>query len=617
MRNSMNTFKSIHAKLFLNLTLFITPVIIILGISIYYYISTTAQKELLDNESLAVVNISSLLDTELMIMDNISNQVVFSNIIKDNLNKLTNYPLTSSDEVSTSRLIYDTLFSLIGPSFPIEQITIFNDAYFIDAGLKFSRPSADKLRQVYDSNVINQTIGQDGGKYISPTHDDIWDDRSSKSVSIMRLFQGVNPPSSPFIIEVKQKYDAFAKIVSLHASKSDNRMIVFDGQGEIVYPQEEIKEPLSNEILYYYDIVKGKSGEGTFIVKNPKSTDDCFITYNRSDYSGWVVVSVIDEKSLLSSLTPITTFTVIGVFITLAIITIISYMISKKLSMPIKVMQKTFDNINLDTLGSHNFTMEAPEIYELQKLYSAFTNMCRHLKISINEAIQARSRESKAMLLALQSQMNPHFIYNTITTIAAISEEKGQADISAICKQLTDMLRYISTESSKGVTVKEELDQTERYLNLIKMRFESRFIWEINTNSSVFAVILPKLTIQPLVENCVQHGLMKTSAPWKVCVSAFLEDQECRISVKDNGYGFSSEILDRLKKQMEQYSKDLNEGNETPSLQIGGMGLINIYARLKLLFKEAVSFDIYSEKDAGTEVVIRIILQQKTGASKA
>jgi len=597
-------FKSIQARLFVSFTAFIVPLIITFGILSYTYISASTTKELSQNELRAANNTISILDLKIKDMDRISLDVTLSKDVTKNIN-LLNEPSSPSDELEALRSVSDSLYSFIGPLTSVRNINIFNEKLFINEGIISLYPLNSIVKEIYNSENIKAAIALNGNKYITFPHVDPWSSSGDVIISLNRLFKDIYTIPDPVIIEIQQYYYVFKQAIESNFSSSGNKtLMVFDQTGNVIYPID--KTATQNDISYYYKTIQDKNGNGTFSRLNPTSNNRDFITYSYSEYSGWIVVIAEDEKVMLSSINSIKSLTLTSVVIAIILMLIISLFISKRLSDPIKRMHTAIDNIRLDNLTKHDLSKENIQVNELENLYAAFVDMCSRLKVSINESIQSRSRESKAQLLALQSQMNPHFLYNTLSSIGAVSEETGQLFVSKMCKQLADMLRYISTGVNEGVTLKEEIEHSTCYLDLMKMRYENRLTWKLDVDETSMNVLLPKLTIQPLIENGINHGLTYSKKPWEISISCKCVNHRCIIKVSDNGIGFDPDLLNKLSADMEQYSKDLEAGNETSGLKIGGMGIINIYARLRLVFKDHMKFSIISTADTGSKIVIEI-----------
>lgn len=206
----------------------------------------------------------------------------------------------------------------------------------------------------------------------------------------------------------------------------------------------------------------------------------------------------------------------------------------------------------------------------------------------MHHIITLKDFEIHSKLLALQAQMQPHFLVNTLTTMGSMADEMGNMDISRMCLNLTQMFRYISAEESQGVRLFEEMKHVERYVEIMKERFPNAWV-ETDIPLDMMNIRIPKLIIQPLVENSFKY--CNRSKPHIRVTGEMPEEGVWRVKVSDNGAGFTeekaAEILQKCEKSM--------EGVNSLSTKIDGMGLVNVYVRLQLFYREQVVYTINEE----------------------
>ncbi|MCM2531271.1 sensor histidine kinase [Neobacillus pocheonensis] len=241
------------------------------------------------------------------------------------------------------------------------------------------------------------------------------------------------------------------------------------------------------------------------------------------------------------------------------------------------------------------------EISELNKTYNKMVEKTNHL---IQEVYEKELLRSRTELKALQAQINPHFLYNTLNALYWSLEEKGQEELAEIVITLSDLSRYTIGNSKTGewVTICDELNHIDGYLQLIKMRLGDRLHWDISVPSEYMGVNIPKLIIQPLVENAILHGIEKTRKEGVVSITVEKQDNSSNllITVKDNGPGIDSEALQELNLAIE------HEG--VSSFKGMGMALTNVNKRIKLYYagSNLIRLRLNSEKGRGTMVMFEI-----------
>lgn len=243
-------------------------------------------------------------------------------------------------------------------------------------------------------------------------------------------------------------------------------------------------------------------------------------------------------------------------------------------------------------------TVSAPrdkEIYELEKVFNA---MMLRLQKSASTELSLREGALQAQLSALQAQINPHFVYNTLNIISARAMESGAFEIIEICDQFAQMLRYSTDTRSRTSTLAEEIDNVRNYLLLAKARYEKHLEFSIDVPEQLGGLALPKLTLQPLVENALTHGFNGQNVVRRLAVTGWLDGQLLRLEIRDNGTGFSEEMLQNLQQRMAEI-----DASQVGIQSTGGhIGLLNTCLRLHYYSKGQMRISI--RNDGGAVVTL-------------
>ena len=212
--------------------------------------------------------------------------------------------------------------------------------------------------------------------------------------------------------------------------------------------------------------------------------------------------------------------------------------------------------------------------------------------------VEAQLRETQ--LKALQAQINPHFLFNTLNMIAQMSYIEGAVHTTELLETFSDYFRYNVENFERNVTLAEELNNVRGYVALQKERFGERIAYSIEADDSIMDLRVPCLIVQPLVENAISHGLrMKIEGgEVRVSVRAYAEEG-FEIDVSDNGCGMDAEALDRLIRHATQWDEDEDAGHHS-------IGISNVVRRLKIAFGEGVCFKAQSAPDEGTRITIQV-----------
>ena len=231
---------------------------------------------------------------------------------------------------------------------------------------------------------------------------------------------------------------------------------------------------------------------------------------------------------------------------------------------------------------------------ELLALSRSFNEMVSHIDELINQNYVSEINEKTARLAALEAQLNPHFLYNTLQAIGTEALLNDQPQINRMLASLAANLRY-SIKSGDPVRLKDEIVYVNNYIMLQKMRFEERLHVQIEISDEYDNFLIPKISIQTLVENSILHGFGDTTESISIRIHASRKDELLQIQVKDDGCGIDEAHLQELKSEFQNY---LTPGH------IGKIGLANLYSRLQILYQGKASLEIESSPHHGTAVTL-------------
>lgn len=237
--------------------------------------------------------------------------------------------------------------------------------------------------------------------------------------------------------------------------------------------------------------------------------------------------------------------------------------------------------------------------HEMRELENVFDDLLVRLTASLKNEMSMRECTLTAQLNALQAQINPHFVYNTLNIISAKSMECGNEEIIAICDQFAQMLRYSTDLSGKTVTLAEEIRHVRNYLLLAKARYEDDLQYVIDVPDEIQRLTLPKLSLQPIVENALTHGRVGAGRGRMISISGCIESGMLRLVIHDNGDGFAPDVLERLKAGFTAIESGAMVAGENTD---GHIGLINTYQRLFYFSHGAMRMKLYNDNGAVVEL---------------
>lgn len=350
------------------------------------------------------------------------------------------------------------------------------------------------------------------------------------------------------------------------------------------------------------DFYTGQSEAFSLLLKEDTASgesliwQDKYLTLNHiSGKTGWTYVKLISVEYLNQE--AITARNIIlllsSVFIIIFILIVI--LLSRAITRPIIVLSDQMRKVG-DT--NTNIKLEVRGNDEISYLSHQFNKMLDKLDSLILDKYKSRISEQRARMLALEAQVNPHFLYNSLQAISAQALMADNQNVAQMLDSLAFTLRY-SIKAGNVVTVSSEIQNVENYLQLQKARFEERLVYCINIGEDIKEIMLPKLSLQILVENAIRHGLEKMERPVTIQITGMIANGECRLTVSDDGPGISESKRFDLEKLMNNYDFDSDENSS--------IGLVNLLQRLHHIYgNEKAALEIESNANTGTTVHILI-----------
>lgn len=610
---------NLQKKLLLGLTLILAVLVIILAYAFYNYLfSESINKEL--KTSQRITEKTSLQIDELFTqMDMGALFIVKNEVIQDVLSDLHTGAINEYQMIKYRGQARDQL-KVLSFYFPNMTNAVIFDAkvgFYFHSGL----PDEEQVvkKRLSDLEWYNSLIVSKNKLQILPPHQDFWVSISRPVISVVRrLVTASNQDLG--LLEIDLPYWNLESICNTNTVSEDSIILVFDDQGNLVHPFETSRvESNLFKLINYPDVYKkinlSPESYGEFTIKGSK----ILYTSHKSRITGLSTVLINKETALQKQMFTYTRLIVIAGVIILLAVFFAFFILVRSLTRPLKTLTATVEHVSLD-----NMNLQIPHggQNELKMLNESFNAMFSKLRDSINQVYESKIRETNANLLALQAQINPHFLYNTLGVISASSERFGNFETASMCNKLSGMMRYIVSPVNDMVSLKEEVAHTLNFLKLMEHHYKdynndsiSYLRYEIEIPEEMNLIPLPKMILQPIVENCINHGFENTLPPWYVRIKGQITDNtEWRISVEDNGSGFEPEILDNINTQINEYNLNLKEGNFRQNLHIGGMGILNSYARLAISFKEAAIFKIENIQPNGTRITFGGSLCPKEGS---
>lgn len=597
--------RSVRSTLFTTYLLLIVVSTAFVTIFSYFYtknLMTRLAIEALKDVSTRVID---SLDGELLRMNSVSVAIASSTVVRQLVKEREASP---RGEGSAARLaayrnavsIVDVMQSIIGPYKPVPQVNLYTlSGEMIGAGV-FSQAAQLSYREVpWLAGGVDTSSG--GTRFSRPHIDELLGRTQAlyqgrTYLSLYRTFFD-EARAAKGVLEVKQ----FADTIFRSLPPLSGRAVVFDPAGFQIYPVEgqvqtsvppALRTARDGEILTLREPATGAAEIGIVAF---------------SEQAGWRVAVLQEQRVLLRPVRNFTSIILLFGMLLVAAAVVIAARLAARLTVPLRRIHDALTGLDWEAVSRGGSSPLATRVGELEELEAAFNDMRAKLRKSMDDALEARAHEMKATLLALQSQMDPHFVYNMLTTIGIMAEEGMTRDIAESIQNLTHLLRYISSGKSAVVSLAEELEYARRYLACMKVRFRDSLFFDIEVPERLLGVPVPKLIIQPIIENTIKYGLA-ARPPWNIRITGAAFDGGWTISVADNGPGFPAQKLGELRDQMSSRAGSAADA----SLAISGMGLLNIAIRLSIFYGAEAVCRAENGPGGGAEVVIGGSYEPKT-----
>ena len=473
------------------------------------------------------------------------------------------------------------------------RISVFNryGDYVSSGVMPQSKAYADNvLRSHMDlDEIISRLVLNDGHIYVEGPHPDYWNSKVGYEMISLYCPLGNKIQDDMYgIIEIQQDFQKLVKTL-LPGLDQDMAVLLFDSSGRCIFNSMESICPPEYYDFYYSQASKNPDSRYGFCrIKVGNRAQEQYLSAGISETSGWMAVMVRNKSSIVNVIQDIQKVIIMAIFVFMVLSAYMAYRISLKMTRPINDMIVSAQSISWSNLDMK--TLEGNDENEIMALNNTFKETLKRLSKSMQLELGAR-------LNALQSQMNPHFLYNTLSVISASADQ--QEKVERMCSRLSDMLRYSTVyEEESNSTLEDEVRHTENYLELMKDRYEENLIYNIEEAVELERVKVPRVILQPIVENCFKHGFGENGFPWIIHVAVTASHGHWRIHVRNNGRPFQERDLTELNEKVEGFLKGEQK-------KISGIGLTNTIIRLRLLYEEQVEYEIYTGNDGYTYVVLK------------
>ena len=585
---------------------FFLLVTVVFLVYISYFIISESRKiktQAFETVSRDTQTASAFMDEEIKSVNTVMQNVAYSNLVKEHFLAYMNRPVSSGDgnysEMQNIKVLTDLLTAIMGPSRPVDQIYLYSlEGGCVGVGLDNSntldhvddKPWYDDLKNSENNRLVFCDRDERLTKFF--TYED-----GSRFLTVASVYQSTYYKPQG-VIEVKHSISSLiSKLKKIDTGAYNEKIYIYDQTGKSIYSFAD-----DNMAEEYAALVTGNDQPVYDEPRHISYNGNTHLFVNSSSYSGFTTVIAIDNNDVYR---PIYDYIKANLLIFagfIVLILLLSYVVSRIITIPVMKMYSNISSLHTDKESMLTGSLEKIDtnIIELDTLYSAVMDMHDRAKTSMNREIVLNNQRLQSQILALQSQMNPHFLYNSLATISAMADEGMNDEVTKMCQTISRILRYISSDKDPLVPVNEDVSHAKDYLECMKMRYEDDLIYDINIPDAMRDIKIPKLCLQLIVENSIKYATKNVRAPWIISIDGRMTGIYWEITVKDNGPGFNEDDLKEINEKIEY----INKTDMLPGLEINGMGLMNIYIRFKTLYHGKHIFRVSNYAEGGALVTI-------------
>ncbi|SDO32714.1 cache domain-containing sensor histidine kinase [Halobacillus aidingensis] len=540
----------------------------ILGLITFQYFTSLYEKRIYEESADMLQLSSSIVDKELNLIEELSFQVSTDTFVQNYLKKI--------NENRFSFESYDTKTRLL------ERLLHYASTRKYIASMQIIDLHGEKHTTGFDTSLEN-----DEGKIkrvLSETNgSNVWTKIEGKNgISAARTIRSKENLSLNNIGTLIISIDMDTFVEETLNFSPDNKEMVITSNHEIFYQSDT-----SNWEMKDFAV----EGNGSGYMTTPIDGKEYLLTYAHSGFSQLTYHHLLPYGDVKKQTTAIKIIMIICFVLMLSLTILLSQRAAKNISKPLEALSSQMKRVE-----EGDFSESLKNKYhndEVGELHDNFQLMLNRINELIKENYTKQLMIQETEYKALQAQINPHFLYNTLDSINWLAKMQKQEKISVMADALGNMMRNIISKKDPMITIKEELDIVRNYITIQKYRYDHRLNFTLSNLEDYEMGEIPKLSIQPIVENAIQHGLEEMIDECRIHLDISETEGNLEIKVSDNGPGIEKSLLDGI------YQGDVRSKSS-------GIGLNNIHERIKMMFGEEYGITIESEVGRGTTVRIRL-----------
>lgn len=576
----INKQKSLSFRLFISYFLLCAIPVIVITTIFYVQAQKSIEESTQNFSKLYISQLNNMINMHISNIDNLS-QALF--IDEDVIYSIGNENALSTLERININLKINLLMSQYTAQMPYLQgmaIISADGKIYQQIDTQNYLTEADLLDQQWYQKILNSS----GKLILSPSYKQI-NFHLHKPEGLFfsgRLLTDPNGRKAGVVLFLSSTESLFPTDTFKNIDTQNSRVIVLTSDNDLIYDSNE-----AGAINKHLDDIE-------------IDQDQYFITLNESDSTGIKVIIATPKETLYKDIELYRNMAFSSVGIMLIVIIFISIILSYRITKPITRFIKNMKRVED---GFYHPIQEIESNLEFNRLIQSYNMMIVKIKHLIEDVFKAEIKQNEAEFLALQNQINPHWLYNTLESIRMKAQLSGNNEVATMIRTLGRLFHMALSQKIRPTTIGDELEYVKNYLELQNIRYENRFHLNSDLNEEVLKLPIIKLTFQPIIENSIIHGFLEHDLEYHIHISSQLEHDFLTIIISDDGAGMTEERLQKVRSILASAGS-----NKQSSISIG---LLNVQERLVLNYGEACGLSIDSSEQWGTEVRIKITIKEE------
>nr|WP_325303916.1 histidine kinase [uncultured Dysosmobacter sp.] len=562
----------------------------LMGLALFLRFSASSNAQAEESSQQVLAQVNRNMDNYLRAMMRVSNTVYYQ-VIKD-LDLATEEDLESSLDLlyenNRDSLVSIAVFSQEGQLIAAAPLAGLKASVFPHRETWFTT-AMDQIENLHFSTPHVQNLFED------PDHRYRWVVSLSRQVELTR--KG-SIESGVLLVDMNfSGIEQICKDVTLPYSQG--YLYLIDGSGELIYhPRQQL---IYAGLLEENNLSAANYADGTHTETFQGQRRS--VTVKTVGYTGWKLVGVVPRANMLDNYGQLMLFFLFVVFFSIFLLVFANLRLSEWITAPMKQLDRAVKELESGR-EQVDFTVDGP--YEVEHLSRSIQSMVSTLRHLMDDIMEQEAQKRRSELDVLQSQINPHFLYNTLDSVVWMTENGRTEDAVVMLTALARFFRISLSRGSNIIPLADELEHARHYLTIQKMRYKNKFSAQISAEDGVESLYTIKLIIQPILENAIYHGMAYADGDGEIQIHAFREGEDVLIEVTDNGPGMPEELVEQLLSP---------NGPAVSGAKGSGIGFRNVHQRIQLTFGPDYGLTILSEPDNGTTVRIRLPALDKTTAA--